>query len=78
MKSKLVTLKLPQRLSAKVASLAKRRQTSRSEIIRAAIEAYRGQGEGSFAEKASYACGVAKSGHEDLSFNPRHLRGYGK
>ncbi len=72
-----MTIKLPASLSAKVARLAKKRRTSRSEIVREALQAYAQNERPSFTESASGFCGTAK-GPGDLSTNPRYLDDLGR
>ncbi len=76
--SKLMTLKLPRHLSAKVASLARKRRTTRSAIVRDAIAAYGESSDLSFADLTAEYCGIWRGGPRDLSTNPKHLRGYGR
>ena len=76
--SKLMTLKLPRHLNAKVASLARRRGTTRSAIVRDAIEAYDESSDLSFADLTAEYCGIWRGGPPDLSTNRRHMRGYGR
>ncbi len=70
--SQLVSLKLPHGLAAKVARLAKERGTTRSEVIRQAIEDAPDWTSGSAAELAADLCGVI-DGPADLSINPKYL-----
>jgi predicted transcriptional regulator len=72
-----LTVKVPATLSAKIARLAKKRRTTRSVVIRDALE-HASEGERpSFTEAAAKHIGVA-SGPGDLSTNPRYLSGFGK
>ena len=72
-----MTVKLPAPLAARVASLAKRRKTSRSDVVRDAVESYASTRARSVLDPVRHLIGVG-SGPGDLSTNPRHLRGYGK
>ncbi|MDQ3262256.1 MAG: ribbon-helix-helix protein, CopG family, partial [Myxococcota bacterium] len=63
---------LPHGLAAKVARLAKERGTTRSQVIRQAIEDATDRSPGSAAELAADLCGVIE-GPADLSTHPRHL-----
>lgn len=67
-----LAVKLPDSLLEKVAQLARERHTTRSEIIRAALDAYSvAEGE-SFTEALSDLCG-SLAGPGDLSTNPAYL-----
>lgn len=74
---KTMTIKVPEALSAKVARIAKKRGSTRSEVVREALQAYEGGERPSFAEAAARFLGAAK-GPGDLSTNPKHMKGYGK
>lgn len=75
--SQLVSLKLPRPLMAKVARVAKRRRTTRSAVIRDAIEAYEGGERGSAADRAAHLCGRF-GGPRDLATNPKYLKDFGR
>jgi ribbon-helix-helix CopG family protein len=71
-------VKLPPRLAAKVARLARQRRTTRSEIVREAVEKLEpGAAKGSFLELASRYCGSFR-GPGDLSTNPKYLSDLGE
>jgi predicted transcriptional regulator len=72
-----VTLKLPDALDQRLTELAARRNTSRSALLRAAIEAYVSEPARSVTARAGDLAG-ALDGPEDLSSSPRHLSGYGR
>jgi hypothetical protein len=78
---KTVSLKLPDDLHAKLAELSRKRSAAKSEVIRAALEAYfaaaRNGAEPSCADLAGDLIG-AVAGPKDLATNPKHLRGYGR
>ena len=78
---KTVSLKLPELLDAKLTTLIRKRGTSKSAIIREALEEYLSrEGEpspGSFLELAQDLCGCVE-GPVDLSTNQDHLDGYGQ
>ena len=78
---KTVSLKLPDTLDAQLTALIRQRGTSKSAVIREALEAYLSRaGEpqpGSFLEMARDLCGCVE-GTPDLSTNPDHLHGYGQ
>jgi hypothetical protein len=72
-----VSLKLPDELERRVSALAKRQRTSRSQVIRAALEAFEPPSALSFTASAADLLG-AVDGPKDLSLAPRHMAGYGK
>lgn len=78
---KTVSLKLPEDLDARLERTARRRSWSKSEVVRRALTRFLPSDEGSsgpsFAEQAASFIGCLE-GPEDLSSNPRHLRGYGR
>jgi hypothetical protein len=73
-----MSIKLPKTLSAKVSSLAKRRNVSRTEIVRDALEAYTAAEGYSAGSAVSDLKGCLKGLPRDLSTHPRHLKGYGE
>ncbi len=74
---KTLTVKIPAALSLKVAGLAKKRHTTKSEVVRDALEAVGAAVRPSFTEAAAEQCGAAR-GPGDLSTNPNYLDDYGK
>ena len=72
-----ISLKLPDDLERRLSFLAKRRRTSRSEVIRAALEAFEPVRATSFTEAAGDLVGSLE-GARDLSTSERHMAGYGK
>lgn len=73
-----MSIKLPRTLSAKVARLAKRRNVSRTEVVRDALEAYTAAEGSSVGSAVSDLKGCLKGLPRDLSTNPKHLKGYGE
>ena len=77
-----VTLKMPQTLASRLGGAAAKRQTSRSELIRAAVLKYIEEDPSASANPSAYDLVREFSGTVegpcDLSANPRHLQGYGK
>lgn len=73
-----MSIKLPRTLSAKVTRLAKRRNVSRTEIVRDALEAYTAETGSSAGSAVSDLKGCLKGLPRDLSTNPMHLKGYGE
>ena len=78
---KTVSLKLPARLDAKLTVAAKRGRTTKSAVVAQALNAYlngkRPAKKGSFLELAGDAIGCVE-GPGDLSYNPDHMRDFGK
>jgi len=73
------TIKIPRRLSARVARLAKKRRVSRSLLVREALEALTAGGPGeTFVERVGEHVGAAGDLPADILTNPRHMRGYGR
>lgn len=73
---KTVSLKLPEELDRALTALARRRQSSRSALLREAIEAMTRPERSTVGELASDLAG-SLSGPKDLSSSPRHTSGYG-
>lgn len=82
MRTRTVTLKLPEALATRLNTVARRRSTTRSAVIREALEAHLGSaqvdGRGSCLDLASDLVGSLKGLPRDLSSNRRHLKGYGR
>ena len=78
---KILSIKLPEPLRVKLDSASKERGESRSALVREAIEAFIKDEDhtprGSCLELAKDLAGVVK-GPADLSFNKKHMRGYGQ
>jgi Arc/MetJ-type ribon-helix-helix transcriptional regulator len=76
-----ITVKLPRPLGERLSRAVVRRRSTRSAVVREAIEAYLaaegGGGEGSCFDVASDLAGSV-SGPPDLSSNRQRLRGYGR
>jgi predicted transcriptional regulator len=72
-----LTVKVPSALSAKIARLARKRRTTKSVVIREALEKASVGERPSFREAAARYVGAAR-GPGDLSINPKSMRGYGK
>lgn len=75
-----MSIKLPEVLATRLATVAAERGVSKSAMVRQALEAFlddaRSTSSGSVAALASDLAG-AVSGPSDLSSNPEHLEGYG-
>jgi predicted transcriptional regulator len=78
---KVLSLKLPDDLDARIRSLAMQRRSNKSEVVRIALEAYLAQEAptqpGSALDLAGELVGAVE-GPEDLSHQLAHLRGYGE
>jgi len=78
---KIISVKLPDALDVKVAAMARQRGTSKSEVVRSALEALvKGMGD----ETAGSAHALAKdlagclAGPGYLSFNKRYFKDFGR
>ena len=74
-----VSLKMPDELVARLAAAARQRGSSRSAVVREALESYlapSGHGEETAADLASDLIGSIE-GPRDLSCSRRHMRGFG-
>ncbi len=78
---KTLTLRLNEALYAKVSSTTKQRKTTRSEVVREALNIYfkksNGSSKGSAFELANDLAGIM-AGPRDLSANKIHLKGFGR
>ena len=79
---KLLSLKLPDALAARLDAAARKRQASKSVLVREALEAYLangGQPKGRrLLDLAGDLIGSLHGGPGDLAHNKKHLEGYGK
>lgn len=73
-----MTIKLPARLSARVARIARARHVSRSAVVRQAIEALPVDERDTIVERFGHLLGAARGLPRDLSTNKRHMRGFGE
>jgi predicted DNA-binding protein len=75
---KALSIKVPAELSARFVKLARTRKSTVSQIVREALESY-ASGEGlSFSDAAREFIGCLDGGPEDLSTNPKHMKGFGR
>lgn len=78
---KTISLKLPDEVHAKLASLSKQRGQAKSDIVRDALDAYLADRKKatrvSCADLAGDLIGSV-SGPTDLATNPKHMEGYGR
>lgn len=78
---KTLTLKLPHELDAKLAATARRRDTTKSDVVRQALAVYLNGGDnagkGTFLELAADLVGSVE-GPGDLSHNPKYMDDFGK
>lgn len=74
-----LTIKLPRQLSARVSRLAKKRNLSRSALVREALELLTADKTGeTFIDLISEYIGVADDVPADILTNPKHMKGYGR
>jgi len=78
---KTLSLKLPEALDSQIGAVAKQRRSSKSEVVRRALDAYLAAEaiprSGSALDLAGELVG-ALEGPDDLSYHAEHLRGYGE
>ena len=72
-----VSFKLPEHLDDALSDLARRRKSSRSALVREALEGLASGGRRSVTAAVDALLGPL-DGPTDLSTNPRHMVGYGK
>lgn len=72
-----VSFKLPEHLDEALDELARRRRSSRSAVVRAALEALAKDGQRSVTALAHDLVGSLE-GPGDLSTNPKHMADFGK
>ena len=79
---KTLSLKLPVALDRQLATLARQRKSTKSAVIREALQAYLKDGKrpkpGSFMDLAGDLVGSLDSGIGDLSYNKKHMEGFGR
>jgi hypothetical protein len=79
--TKTISVKIPRPLAARLSAAVRRRQTSRSAVVREALERHLEQAPpgstGSFLDLAADLVGSV-AGPADLSTNKKRLRGYGR
>lgn len=74
---RIVTIKLPEELDQTLREIAKRRQLSRSAVVREALTEYAQSPRRSVKSSAGELVGSLR-GPRDLSTSKRHLEGYGE
>ncbi len=74
---RVVTLKLPEDLDRRLRVWARQHKTTRSAVLRAALDQYTGESRRSVTALAGDLVGCFK-GPRDLSSSSRHLNGYGE
>jgi metal-responsive CopG/Arc/MetJ family transcriptional regulator len=75
-----ISLKMPEELATRLAAAARRRGTTRSALVRNALESYLGRagaGSGSAADRVRDLVGVL-DGPRDLSRHSKHMKGFGR
>ena len=77
-----ITVKLPSELDLRLQSVAKRKRTSKSAVIRELLEdglhSKKVSGRQSCYDLAKDLCGVIKGTPRDMSANKRYLEGFGR
>ena len=74
-----LTIKLPRQLSARVTRLARRRNVSRSALVREALELLTSdRGGETFIDRVSEYVGAGDDLPADILTNPKHMKGYGR
>lgn len=74
---RVVSIKLPQKLDEELSEIAKRRNASRSAILREALQSFARGSKRSVTALAGDLVGSLR-GPKDLSTSRRHLSGYGE
>ncbi len=74
----ILSIRLSKRESARVARVARRRNLTRSELVREALARIEESRPGSTLEAWADAVGIVDDAPADLSTAPRHLAGLGK
>ena len=76
-----ISLKIPDELVSRMDAMARAKQTSRSALLREALEeklkAAARKAPLSLYEQSADLCGMGNSGLNDLASNPKHLDGFG-
>jgi Arc/MetJ-type ribon-helix-helix transcriptional regulator len=79
---KTLSLKLPDALAAKVEAMARKRHTSKSALIREALESYLSDDRKkpflTLLDVAPDVIGCVSGGPGDLSTNKKHMEGFGR
>ena len=79
---KTISVTLSKALDAKLTSVAKQRRTTKSALVRAALTDYLTRNSepqpGSVAALAKDLIGAASGGPIDLSYNKKHMEGFGR
>jgi Arc/MetJ-type ribon-helix-helix transcriptional regulator len=78
---KTLSLKLPEELDARLGAMARQTRSTKSEVVRSALEAYLGAEaglhKGSVLDLAPHLIGSLE-GPSDLSYHKDHMHGYGE
>jgi hypothetical protein len=76
-----ISLKVPDELVSRMDAMARAKQTSRSALVREALEdklrAAARKSPPSLYEQSADLCGMGCSGLGDLASNPKHMDGFG-
>jgi len=74
---RVVSIKLPEKLDEELSDIARRRNASRSAILREALQSFARGSRRSVTAAAADLVG-SLHGPRDLSTNPKHMSGYGE
>ena len=74
---RVVSIKLPEELDQQLTEIARRRNASRSAILREALESFARGSRRSVTQAAGDLVGSVH-GPRDLAINPKHMLGYGE
>jgi metal-responsive CopG/Arc/MetJ family transcriptional regulator len=74
---RVVSIKLPEELDEQLTEIARRRNASRSAILREALEAFARGSRRSVTQAAGDLVGSLR-GPRDLATSPKHMAGYGE
>ena len=75
---RIVSIKLPAELDRELSDLARKRRSSRSAVVRDALDSYTRTPRRSVLSAAGDLIGSVKVGPTDLSDGTRHMANYGK
>jgi hypothetical protein len=77
-----VTCKLPEKLAAQLAVVARQERRSKSSVLREALaerlKTKRGRGPARAFDLVGHLCGCLEGGPSDLATNPDHMKGFGE
>jgi len=74
---RVICVKVPESLDRQLTELSRRHKTTRSDVLRKALEAFGNRGASSVSARAADLAG-SLTGPRDLSTSPKHMAGYGR